>query len=136
MYDNQNLFILNQHREHLSTLLVSSVTKLADSFSQDKLLSESEVSTIVKLDAQNPKINHFLDIIINKVKDGGSDHYFDKLVTFMKDSQDSKLLELASKMTATQQDNDGIPYGQPEETESGPSSSPALVQCEEHQHQR
>ena len=136
MCDNKNFLILNQYREHLSTLLVSSVTKLADSFSQDKLLSESEVSTIIKLDAQNPKINCFFDIIINKVKDGGGDHCLDKLVTFMKDSQDSKLLELASKMTATKQDNDGIPYGQPVETESGPSSPPALVQCEEHQHQR
>ena len=130
MCDNQNLLILNQHRKHLSTLLDSSVTKLTDSFSEDKLLSESEVATI---DAQKPKINHFLDIIINKVKDGG-DRCFDKLVTFMKDSQDSNLLELASKMTATQQDNDGIPYGQPEETESGISSPPALLQCEEHQH--
>lgn len=130
MCDNQNYLVLSKHREDLSNLLDSFVTKLVESFNQGSLLSDSEVAAIEKLDSQKPKINHFLDIIINKVKDEGN-HCFDKLVTFMRDSQNSNLLNLANKMTANQQDNDGIPYGQPVETESG--SPPALM---EHQHPR
>ena len=133
MCDNQNYAVLSKHREHLSSLLDSFVTSLAKRFNQDSLLSDSEVAAIEKLDPQKPNINQFLDIIINKAKDEG-DHCFDKLVAFMRDSQDSKLLDLANKMTANQQDNDGIPYGQPVETESG--SPPAVMQFEEHQHPR
>ena len=135
MCDNQNFHILNKHREHLSTSLDLFVANLVTSFSQDSLLSESELAAIEKLDLQKPKINHLLDIIINKVKDG-SDRCFNKLIAFMRNSQDSNLLELANKMTATQQDNDDIPCRQPVETESGSSSPQALVQCEEHQRQR
>lgn len=106
---NQNIHCLNEHREILSTLLTSHVDELVKSFHQDSLLSENDVAIIRKLDEQNAKVDHLMNIIIDKVGKNDRNDYFDKLIGFMKDTQDPNLLDLANKMSLNQQDVDFVP---------------------------
>ena len=122
--------ILKEYYKNLSTSLQAHINTLIISFHQDKLLSESEVVTISKQDQQESKVTDILNIIVKRVGNNDSDDIFDKLISFMKDSQDLSLLELANKLANNQQDIDyayGIPV-QPVQTESGPSSPP--TECE------
>ena len=112
MSDNQNLSCLNEHREILSTRLIAHVDELVKSFHQNNLLSESDVAALRKLDQQNTKVDHFMNIIIDKVGKGDGNNYFDKLIHFMRDSRDPKLSDLANKLLY-QQDVDFIPCVQP-----------------------
>ena len=114
MSDNQKFDCLNDHRETLCTLLISHVDELVKSFHQNNLLTESDVSTIKKLDEQNAKVNHLMDIIIDKVEKDDENDYFDKLIIFMRDSQDPNLSDFAKKMSLNQQDADfAVPCVQP-----------------------
>jgi len=125
MSEKQRFNLLNECREKLSQLLYSHVDSLVKSFTQLNLLSESEVAIIRKPGQQKSEVDNFLEIIIGKVKEDDGDNCFDKLIAFMRDLQDSDLLDLANKMT-NDQDVDYVPYGQPVQTES---SSPP-VECE------
>ena len=128
MSNKQKFSILNEYYENLSTSLHAHINKLVESFHRDKLLSESEVTTISKQDEQRSKVNHFLNVIINTMGSNDSDDIFDKLISFMKDSQDRNLLDLANKLSNSQLDVDYALYVQPVQTESGPSSPP--TECE------
>ena len=130
MSDKQRCNILKKNRKDLSHLLNSHVDNLIKSFSQLNLLSETEVAVARKSesDEQDSKVNDFLDIIISKLEKGDGDSCFDELVTFMKGSQDSNLLDLASKMITNQDIDFAIPCGQPVQTESSYSA-----ECEKNQ---
>ena len=108
MSDNQNFSCLNEHREKLSSVLVSHVDELIKYFLQNSQLSESDVATVRKLDQQKAKVDHFMKIIIDKVGKGDGNDYFDKLVGFMRDSQDLSLSDLAKNMSFHYQDVDFI----------------------------
>ena len=99
MSDNQNFSYLNEHHKELSSVLVSHVDELIKYFLQNNLLSESDVAIVSKLDRQKAKVDHFMNIIIDKVGKGNGNDYFDKLVGFMRDSQDPSLSDLAKKMS-------------------------------------
>lgn len=123
----QSFSLLKEQYENLSSFLDPHVDKLAENFYQDSLLSDSEVTTIRKPDQQKSKVNLFLDIIIKRVQKDDDD-CFDKIVAFMRNTKDSKLLDLANKMSSNQQDVDYVPCVPAEQIESAPSSSPA--ECE------
>ena len=131
----QSFISLQEYRKDLSSLLDSHVVNLAESFSKESLLSQSEVAAIRKPDQQKTKADCFLDIIINKVKND-SDDCFDKLVAYMKNSKDPTLLNLANKMSPNQQNIDNSQYRQPVQTESAPSSPPTLMEYEKCHYQR
>ena len=124
----QSFNLLKEQYDNLSSFLNPHVDKLAESFHQDGLLSDSEVATIRKPDQQKSKVNLLLDIITEKVRKDDGDDCFDKFITFMRRTKDWNLLDLAKKMSNNQQDIDYVPCVQAEQTESAPSSSPA--ECE------
>ena len=113
MSDNQNFICLNGHCEALCTLLISHVDELVKSFHQNNLLTESDVATIQKLDEQNAKVDHLMNIIIDKVEKDDERDYFDKLIDFMRDSRDPDLSNLAKQMSLNQQNVDFVPCVQP-----------------------
>lgn len=128
MLSMSNKLKLNEYYENLSASLHTHINKLIKSFHQDKLLSESEVATISKQDQQKSRVTNVLNIIINRVGINDSDDIFDKLISFMRDSQDLSLLDLANKLANNGVDVDHTRYVQPVQTESGPSSPP--TECE------
>ena len=114
--------LLIEYREKLSILLVSHMQQLVEYF-QDNFYCESEDITRLSPNEQKSKVDHILDIIVAKVGNGDVD-YFTKLITFMRCTKDSQLLDIANNMSNNQQDVYHIPMVEPMQPESSPSTPP------------
>jgi len=121
MADKQSIHRLIEHREELANTLDPHVDSLVQKFSDLKLFTHKDTSTLEDKPKQQ-KINLFLDIIHQKVENNDSKSY-EELITYMKSAQEyTSLPTLANKMTNPEE----VPFGQPVESES----SPQVVQGE------
>ena len=115
MADKQSFHPLVEHREELANTLDPHIDSLVQKFSDMKLLSDKDTSTLEDKPKQDKlRVNFFLDIVHDKMENNDIKSY-DELIKFMKSAEEyTSLLSLANKMTNPEE----VPLGQPVESES------------------
>ena len=113
--------LLTAYHDDLTRGLNPHVDCLVGKFSRMSLLSEDELAD---LKAHKRPVKYLLDVAHARREKQNDSQCFDELVKFMKGVQDARLSELADKMRISQ-DDDAVPYGQAEQSESS-----AVESCE------
>ena len=105
---------LTAYHGDLTRGLFPHVDCLIEKFSQLSLISKDELSNI---QTQEKQVKYLLDKVHHRKEKQNDSKCFDELIQFMKGSKDAKLLQLADKMS-TSQDDDAVPCVQAEQSES------------------
>ena len=105
---------LTAYHHDLTRGLYPHVDCLVEKFSQLSLISEDELTNI---QTQEKQVKYLLDKVHDRKAKQNDSKCFDELIKFMKGSQDTVLLELAAKMSISQ-DDDTVPCVQAEQSES------------------